>query len=312
MRMGGPLKWALIGIGVVLAAVIGVLIALFVTYDRRTPEEFIKVWAKAVESGDTKLYEELWDDEAKEKRRAKFNEGIELVKNRPKVDLSLMERRGDEKAVTFSGIKLTFLREGERVESTRRVRIKRVGFSRSWKVVDEESYIPPAPPIERPKRERKPVLAEAEVKLGRKAPIDTELKIRQIIEDWRQAWEQKDLKRYMEKYADFAEIRRVTVIGGKEYPVKLTKQELERRMKRLWRKYTKIRVQISNLEVEGDYATADVNFLQEYKGWIRGRIAYQDLGTKQLKFVRDVKDNTWKIVSEDWKIYKKVPAYPKF
>jgi len=240
--MGREIKYIVLPIGGVFLAVVIVLILMLATYDRRTPDEFVRVWKNTVEKGDTKLYESLWDENARKRKKAHFNEA-----RKPEV-----------------------------------------------------------------KAKPGPVKAPA-AKVERGAPLDTELKLRQIIEDWRQAWEKKDVNRYIGKYADFAEIRRVTVVNGKEYPVKLTKEELRRRMRRLWRKYGRIEVNISTLQIKGDYATADVNFLQEYKAWIADnrKIAYQDFGTKQLKFVKDVKDNSWKIISENWKIYKKVPSYPK-
>lgn len=309
--MRGEIKYMLIPIGSLLLAVIAILVVMLATYDRRTPDEFVKVWKNAVEKGDVKLYESLWDEDAKRKKKAHFNEAMGLMKNNKlEINLDGVEKKGNDKRMTYSGISVRIHRkDGSVAETKKRLTVARRGFSRRWKVLDEESYISETAPIA-----RKPRTEEAPApKIERGAPLDTELKLRQIIEDWRQAWERKDVNRYIGKYADFAEIRRVTVVNGKEYPVKLTKEELRRRMRRLWRKYGRIEVNISTLQIKGDYATADVNFLQEYKAWVADnkRIAYQDFGTKQLKFVRDIKDNSWKIISEDWKIYKKVPSYPK-
>jgi len=315
--MRAEIKYALIPIGSVLLAVVVILTVMLITYDRRTPDEFIKVWKNAVERGDVKLYESLWDETARRKREPHFKEATELMKNNKlEINLDEIEKKGNDKRMMFSGISVKIHRkDGSVAETKKRLIIARRGFSRRWRVIDEESYISAIAPVVRKPKVRgkhgteKPPTAKVE----RGTPLDTELKLRQIIEDWRQAWEKKDVDRYIGKYADFAEIRRVTVVNGKEYPVKLTKEELRRRMRRLWKRYGRIKVNISTLQIKGDYATADVNFLQEYKAWVADnkRIAYQDFGTKQLKFVRDVKDNTWKIISENWKIYKKVPSYPK-
>lgn len=311
--MGREIKYIILPIGAVFVAVILVLILMLVTYDRRTPDEFIKVWRNAVESGNEKMYESLWDESAKEKKMAHFKEAVGLMKNKLEINLDDVEKKGDDKRMTYSGISVKIHRDDSVAETKKRLVIARKGFSRRWKVIDEESYIPATAPIVKKPRAKVKAEKAPPAEMARAAPLDTELKIRQIIEDWRQAWESKDVDRYMSKYADFAEIRRVTVVNGKEYPIKLTKEELRRRMKRLWRRYSKIEVNISNLEVKGDYATADVGFLQEYKAWIADnrKVAYQDLGTKQLKFVRDIKDDSWKIISENWRIYKKVPSYPK-
>jgi len=315
--MGREIKYIVLPIGGVFLAVVIVLILMLATYDRRTPDEFVRVWKNTVEKGDTKLYESLWDENARKRKKAHFNEALGLLKgNKLEINLDGIEKKGTDKQMTYSGISVRIHRkDGSIGETKKRLTVARRGFSRRWKVIDEESYISAtAPVVRKPEVKAKPGPVKAPAaKVERGAPLDTELKLRQIIEDWRQAWEKKDVNRYIGKYADFAEIRRVTVVNGKEYPVKLTKEELRRRMRRLWRKYGRIEVNISTLQIKGDYATADVNFLQEYKAWIADnrKIAYQDFGTKQLKFVKDVKDNSWKIISENWKIYKKVPSYPK-
>jgi len=48
--------------------------------------------------------------------------------------------------------------------------------------------------------------------------------------------------------------------------VRLTKRQLRKKMEALSRKYDKITVGISNLQINGDNAVADVQFLQEFIG----------------------------------------------
>ena len=82
-------------------------------------------------------------------------------------------------------------------------------------------------------------------------------------------------------------------------------------MARLSKKYSRIQVDITNLEIEGDMATAKANFLQEYTSWGRAarKPVYRDIGTKELQFVKH--DVEWKITNENWTLYKGVPVYPK-
>ena len=83
---------------------------------------------------------------------------------------------------------------------------------------------------------------------------------------WQEAWEGKDLETYMSTYSDRALITRVTVRGGVETEVYLKKGNLRAKMKKLNTMYGDIQVEISNLQVNGDRAVADVTFLQKFTG----------------------------------------------
>ncbi len=147
----------------------------------------------------------------------------------------------------------------------------------------------------------------------REAPLDTQLKLSQVLGEWQQAWQGKNLKTYMSKYAEDAAITRVTVNKGREYPTQLSKAQLREKMKALNKRYSKIEVNIFHLQVNGDSAVADVNFFQEFVGRHASgsQPAYSDFGMKQLVFMVDPADGLWKIYSENWKHYKNVPKYPK-
>ncbi|MDA1192779.1 MAG: hypothetical protein O3A46_13985 [Candidatus Poribacteria bacterium] len=143
------------------------------------------------------------------------------------------------------------------------------------------------------------------------APLDTEFKLKQILEVWRTSWEEKEIDAYMAWYADYAKIKRVTVVQGKEFSEELTKTELRRRMERIVERYGTIEVGVSNVRVTGDRAVADLNFRQEYSAYTSGvekAPVYQDIGIKTLKFVND--GGEWKIFEEDWHTYIDVPSYP--
>ena len=145
------------------------------------------------------------------------------------------------------------------------------------------------------------------------APFDTQLKLSQVLGEWQQAWQGKNLKAYMSKYAEDAEITRVTITKGREYTTRLNKKKLREKMQSLNAAYSKIRVNISQLQINGDNAVADVDFFQEFVG-VRAsgsQPAYSDYGKKELVFIVDPADGLWKIYAESWRHYKDVPKYPK-
>ena len=145
------------------------------------------------------------------------------------------------------------------------------------------------------------------------APLDTQLKLSQVLGEWQQAWQGRNLKTYMSKYAEDAEITRVTINKGQERSIRLNKKQLREKMEVLNRQYSKIKVNISHFQINGDSAVADVNFLQEFVGTRASgsQPAYSDFGKKELVFMVDPADGLWKIYSESWRHYKNVPKYPK-
>ena len=145
------------------------------------------------------------------------------------------------------------------------------------------------------------------------APLDTQLKVSQVLGKWQAAWEGKDLNTYMSTYSDKALITRVTVRDGKETKIYLTKKQLRAKMKKLNTLYADIQVVISNPQINGDRATAEVTFLQKFTGTPASgtRPAYSDYGTKELDLMVDPTDGHWRIYAETWSLYENVPEFPK-
>jgi len=198
---------------------------------------------------------------------------------------------------------------------------ERTGWNRRWRIADvsreaasapvnasagAESFPPPPETTG-----TSPEVMAAGFAGSNGTPLDTEFKLKQILEAWRVAWENKEIDAYMAWYADYATIRRVTVVDGREIPEVLTKAQLRSRMERLAQTYTTIKINIANVTVQGDYAEAGIRFLQEYtakKADGDERVVYQDIGIKTLKFVNE--EGEWKIHDEDWRSYVNVPQYP--
>ena len=156
---------------------------------------------------------------------------------------------------------------------------------------------------------------EAPAEISGNTPVDTQLKIKQVLGAWQGSWQNEDIQTYMAQYAEEARITRVTVIDGKEVQRKiLNKARLRQGMEQLNKRYSKIEVFISNLKINGDTAVADVGFLQTYKAFTPAsgnHPAYRDFGTKSLVLAVDAKNDRWKIYKESWKNYKDVPEFPK-
>jgi hypothetical protein len=77
--------------------------------------------------------------------------------------------------------------------------------------------------------------------------------------------------------------------------------------------YADIQVVISNPQINGDRATAEVTFLQKFTGTPASgtRPAYSDYGTKELDLMVDPADGHWRIYAETWSLYENVPEFPK-
>ena len=312
----------------VLVVVITALAFLLSSQDATPIEDFLaEDWKIAMESRDGDMYEDLWDKSARKEWQQEFEIAqdtvigkqlrVHLAGIRPAMDPV------DPKGFIMRQIPVIFLRDGEEVTTQHTVRVARKGWLRRWKLVAHNITFPepPEPVLTQALPEPGDADGKAEKISGGtssapqlsptdNAPLDTQLKLRQILEAWRAAWEQKNLDEYFSWYAKEADITRVSVVKGKEYPRKLRKDQLRRHMERLNRKYDKIQVTLSNLQIVGDDAVADVNFLQEYTAWsnLTGKkLAYQDLGTKRLKFMIDPGEGNWKIYAETWKIYRDVP-----
>ena len=261
-------------------------------------------WKTALEAGDRKKYTSLWDKSARKKRQNSYQLALDLMsKTRHVVD----------------NISVTTYSNGISIKPhSRTLTVEKKGFFvRRWKIINDEvhgEYLSdqPIPQEEIPNVEPVPEKSPSGIYEGN-APIDTQLKVSQILGKWQKAWEGKDMDTYMSIYADRALITRVSVRNGKESHSYLTKKQLHQKMKRLNVHYSDIQVKISNLQINGDRAVADVEFLQEFKGIPASgsRPAYSDIGTKELDLMIDPADGYWKIYGETWSRYEDVPKFPK-
>ena len=212
---------------------------------------------------------------------------------------------------------MTLQSGGDTIEThVRTLTIEKKGFfRRKWKIINDEigvvsdaiAYVPNESGADTVSGE------ESGNAFDGNAPLDTQLKVRQVLGKWQTAWEEKDLKTYMSIYSERSRITRVNVRGGKENKVHLSKGQLREKMKRVNKLYSEIQVSISNLQVNGDRAVADVKFLQKFTGTPASgsRPAYSDYGTKKLNLMVDPSDGHWRIYSETWSRYEDVPDFPK-
>ena len=281
---------------------------------------FVMAWKTALESQDLKAYTNLWDKSARKKRAASYARAWELMSQMQIVDLAgatytAVPRHKNRHLV--DNIQITLQSGSDIIEThTRTLTVEKKGFfRRKWKLVNDQVNVvsdaialaPDDPGVDTVSGEASGGAFDGN------APIDTHLKVRQVLGKWQAAWEEKDLKTYMSIYSKEAQIRRVTVRDGKEASVYLSKGQLRSKMKKLNSIYAEIQVSISNLQVNGDRAVAEARFLQKFTGTPASgsRPAYSDYGTKKLNLMVDPTDGHWRIYSETWSRYEDVPDFPK-
>ncbi len=282
----------------------------------------VLAWKSALERQDSTAYTDLWDKSARKKRTSSFRRALGLMSQAHIIDLqgaiySPVPTHRNRHIV--DGIRVTLQNNGDIVETHKRtLTIEKKGFfRRKWKLInDQVGEISGAIVLEQTQQPSGANTVSGDESGGTftgNAPVDTQLKARQILGKWQAAWEGKDLNTYMSIYSDEALITRVTVRDGKETPIYLNKKQLRNSMKRLNSVYSDIQVGISNLQVNGDRAVADVTFLQKFTGTPASgtRPAYSDYGTKRLNLMIDPTDGHWRIYAETWSRYEDVPEYPK-
>ena len=281
----------------------------------------VLAWKSALESQNLKTYTDLWDKAARKKRAASFRRATEMMSQTHIVEIQYATYSpvpSQKNRYVVDGIRVT-LQDGDEIIEThnRTLTIEKKGFfRRKWKLVnDQVGEISGAIALARAERAEVNTVSgeESGGTFDGNAPIDTHLKVRQILGKWQEAWEGKDLETYMSTYSDRALITRVTVRDAVETPVYLTKKQLKDKMKKLNTLYGDIQVEISNLQINGDRAVADVTFLQKFTGTPASgtRPAYSDYGTKNLNLMVDPTDGHWRIYAETWKHFKNVPDFPK-
>ena len=340
----------IIGAAVILLAMV---LGLQVIEETGAIEPFLQQWKQAVESKQPRLYQQLWDSTARTQNRNHYERALKLFSREkvevnitghlPQKDLGDTNRRQIER------IPVTLYQDGKvLVMIYRDITVEKRGLLQRWKLIDDtihdelgypettEEYLvqeqemvarsanptpesPPLQSVDSPVPSKNVVTPsqvaarESSSPIVGGAPLDTQLKLSQVLGEWQRAWQGKNLKIYMSKYAEDAEITRVTINKGREYPTRLNKKQLREKMKSLNERYSKIKVNIFHLQINGDSAVADVNFLQEFVGARASgsQAVYSDFGKKELVFMVDPTDGLWKIYSESWRHYKNVPKYPK-
>lgn len=110
--------------------------------------------------------------------------------------------------------------------------------------------------------------------------------VRGIIYAWIQAWESKNLDNYMSYYSPQFRSE------------KLDYNAWRAKKSNSFKKPGTISVKISNLVISIEGQEAKAGFVQEYTDANRA-----EAGEKQIKLIK--LNNTWKIVSEEWKPIKK-------
>ena len=298
--------------------VLALLVGVFSSIKPEKPADFYQKWRAVVENSEllvlqklTSEYDKFWDKQAKVEYEDELKKGMEILGKDVKVEPATLEPQNleenkNENVYTIRNIQLTVSEQtGGQRKYNCSLAIKPEGPTKSLKIVRYQQE-----EIEKEIKENSK-LTEKVVTQSRIASIDTELRIRQALGAWLESWEQKDLERYMDRYADYAEISRVTVVDGKESNrAKLTKEQLRERMKALFNIYDEIKVDIEEQSLKIDetqlYAEANVEFLQEFTGiGDQGRRRYRDYGLKQLKFINDPTGG-WKIYYENWTVYPRV------
>lgn len=347
------IRFSVIGIVGAVIILLAMVFGLQIIETTGAIEPFLQRWKQAVESKQPMLYQQLWDSSAQIKNRNRYERALKLFsREKVEVDMTGVRPQTDSKNANRQQIKripVKLYQDGKiLVVIYRDITVEKRGLLQRWKLIDDrihddleylkttDEYIvqdeevvaksanptPETPPLQPPDTSPSPnkVVAPSRAATPEKsspivgeAPLDTQLKLSQVLGEWQQAWQGKNLKTYMSKYAEDAEITRVTITKGREYATRLNKKQLRKKMQSLNSAYSKIRVNISQLQINGDNAVADVNFFQEFVGARASgsQPAYSDYGKKELVFMVDPADGLWKIYAESWRHYKDVPKYPR-
>ena len=341
--------------GLIAVICIGGLITIGVlSSEGEKIESFAQRWKSAVESKDAGKYRKLWDPSLRDSKEAKqqYEEAVKRTRSYDKIvaQVKTLAQRKDPRnpdLYQIESIPVELFKEKQLLMRTYRdLVVKRKRPRKRWYLVrdqerrdqqefpqrsqemmagteaegtittTEESTLTGSGKTSGTGTEQTAIIGEAPFGIsGSSTPVDTQLKIKQVLGAWQGSWQNEDIQTYMAQYAEEARITRVTVIDGKEVRRKiLSKARLRQGMERLNKRYSKIEVLISNLQINGDTAVADVGFLQTYKAFTPAsgnRPAYRDFGTKSLVLAVDAENGRWKIYKESWKNYKDVPEFPK-
>ena len=190
-------------------------------------------WKKALETQNQKKYTSLWDKSARKKQRKNYTLATGHISQELEVDLS----QAEYKTIAYSktkhlvdSINVSVYSSGTFIGThSRQLTIEKKGFFiRKWKIINDEmsdDYITDPSISQNDPLVDEPITEEAVGGIfNGNAPLDTQLKVSQILGKWQKAWEDKDLDTYMSLYAEKALITRVTVRGDRETSTYLTKK----------------------------------------------------------------------------------------
>ena len=256
----------IIGAAVILLAMV---LGLQIIETTGAIEPFLQKWKQAVESKQPRLYQQLWDSTAQTKNRSQYERALQLFsREKVEVDMAGLRPHTNLKNPNrqqIERIPVTLYQNGKvLVVIYRDITVEKRGLLQRWKLMDDrihddlgypetaEEYIVqdeevvaksanPTPESHPSQLLDAPVLPSKVVTPSRtaapeepasivgKAPLDTQLKLSQVLGEWQQAWQGKNLKSYMSKYAEDAEITRITITKGRERATRLNKNSCARR-----------------------------------------------------------------------------------
>ncbi len=150
-----------------------------------------------------------------------------------------------------------------------------------------------------------PTSAATQVALASRADANeaADSEITAAVEEWRHAWEQRDLDAYVGLCQVNAPApRQVAREAGRGAP-QFSKARLQARATDLFSQYGRIRMDVGRMDVrrEGDVVVS--SFDQDFTAWRVGSDstpAFVGHGRKTLVFARDDRSE-WRIVSEEWR-----------
>ena len=157
----------------------------------------VLTWKSALEKQDVKAYTDLWDKGARKKRASSFRRTKELMSQMHIIDIqyATYSRVPTQKnRYIVDSIRVT-LQEGDEILEThnRTLTVEKKGFfRRKWKLVnDQVSEISGAIALARAERTDIDTVSgeESGGTFDGNAPIDTQMKVRQILRKWQEAWE---------------------------------------------------------------------------------------------------------------------------
>jgi len=114
--------------------------------------------------------------------------------------------------------------------------------------------------------------------------------VQALIYAWRDAWQGKDINRYISFYSPAVQTKSLDYIG------------LMKKKARLFQRPGTIAVELSDFEIRIDHQRAVARFIQRYQD-----STISDVGEKTLILIKS--NLTWKIISEEWQpLNKPIPA----